>query len=306
MKTLSNITPSIRVAHHYRFWSGEHFSENRIGYCYAFHLFDKGKGKVRVGDSLYSVSKGMLLVVRPEELHSFYPDPSQPFSSYNMYCEIWKSPAQATHLHIAWSQAEYQADLVTPVWSCPELDRLPSVIPLQQHSLLQDLFSHMVKLHQIDQHKDGYSYSIVQSYLLGWITELCRSVYNTHHSDTRIQRIMERIEREPSLSYSELLEQSGMQKTQFHEVFKRTAGISPKAYILKMLMKQAAAELLESSRSVSEISDSLGFSSIHYFSKRFTEYYGISPTAFRQGLLRKHEAATLNVTSENNEDYRKK
>ncbi|WP_237763041.1 AraC family transcriptional regulator [Paenibacillus sp. A3] len=39
--------------------------------------------------------------------------------------------------------------------------------------------------------------------------------------------------------------------------------------------------LLESRQSVTSISDNLGYDSIHYFSKQFAAYYGISPTAFR-------------------------
>ncbi|MFD0675452.1 MULTISPECIES: AraC family transcriptional regulator [unclassified Paenibacillus] len=281
MNKLSDITPSIRVAHHYKFFSGEHFSENRIGYCYAFHLFDGGRGKVRVDGKLYSVNKGSLFFIRPEQVHSFYPDPVHPFRSYNIYCELWQDPALATNKHLAWNPADFDSSLLTPVHSCSELDVIPSVMQLQQYPVMQEMFACIVSSH--NQAANPYKQQITRSLLHGWLLKLCSDCLSQDAFDPRIQRLMDLIEQNPTINYTDILHQSGIRKTQLHESFKKMSGMSPKSFIQKVIMKQAAAELLESSRSVSDISDLLGFSSIHYFSKRFTSYYGISPTAFRLG-----------------------
>nr|WP_275900566.1 helix-turn-helix transcriptional regulator [Paenibacillus periandrae] len=75
--------------------------------------------------------------------------------------------------------------------------------------------------------------------------------------------------------------QSGLQKTHFYNLFKQMTGLSPKAYLLKIKMRRAAATLLESNRSITDISMYLGYASIHYFTKQFTAYFGVSPTQFR-------------------------
>jgi methylphosphotriester-DNA--protein-cysteine methyltransferase len=72
------------------------------------------------------------------------------------------------------------------------------------------------------------------------------------------------------------------EKTQFPELFKFTAGLSPKAYWTKSIMKQASMALWESNRSVTDIAADLGYSSIHHFTKQFTAYYGVSPSQFRK------------------------
>jgi AraC family transcriptional activator of mtrCDE len=302
VKTLSALTPSIRVAHHYKFQSGEHFSENRIGYCYAFHLFTSGKGKVQVENRLYPVTKGSLLFLRPEQVHSFYPDPLQPYTSYNIYAELWTQPSLNTNIHLAWSPEEFDSRLLTPVLSCVELDHLPNVIALQQHPLLQDWFARLVHVHQ--KPDQPYADQIARSLLYVWILELYNASRKDVQYDPRIQHILSQIEVNPSLSYSDLLEQSGIRKTQFHDLFKSITGQSPKNYLLQIQMKHAAVELSETSRSVSQISEALGFSSIHYFSRRFTSYYGISPTAYRHGSMPVSEDVSTELYW--NENHRKK
>jgi len=81
--------------------------------------------------------------------------------------------------------------------------------------------------------------------------------------------------------YETWLALSGLRKTQFHDLFKKATGLSPKAFWTRAIMKQAAAALRESNRSITELADDLGYSSIHRFTKQFTAYYGVSPSVFR-------------------------
>ena len=66
-------------------------------------------------------------------------------------------------------------------------------------------------------------------------------------------------------------------------LFRNYFGISPKKYHSSLRMT-LAAELLKdknNAMSISEIADNIGFSSVHYFSKKFKEYYIVSPSRFR-------------------------
>ena len=57
----------------------------------------------------------------------------------------------------------------------------------------------------------------------------------------------------------------------------QTPGYGEDAYCEK-----AKEYIRENEKNFTQISDELGFSSIHYFSRLFTKCYGISPIKFRQ------------------------
>ncbi|MDG3582294.1 MULTISPECIES: helix-turn-helix domain-containing protein [Galbibacter] len=64
--------------------------------------------------------------------------------------------------------------------------------------------------------------------------------------------------------------------------FKELFGVTVNDYIINSRLKVAAILLAETDYSLSEIQDKIGLSSKSYFSKIFKEFYGISPSMFRQ------------------------
>jgi iron complex transport system substrate-binding protein len=58
-------------------------------------------------------------------------------------------------------------------------------------------------------------------------------------------------------------------------------GLSPKEFIVRVRMERAAALLRESSQTISEISDGLGYQDVGFFSRQFKQKFGISPARFR-------------------------
>jgi len=84
------------------------------------------------------------------------------------------------------------------------------------------------------------------------------------------------------ISLEELASRVGYDPTSLGRIFKKEFGITPMKYINDIKHKKAR-ELLESSdMTVTEISDSLGFYSIHYFSKCFKERENVTPLEFRK------------------------
>lgn len=282
MGSLDRIEPYIRVAHHYRFPIERNASETgRIGYCYAFHLIDGGKGKASAASQTYHVTKGDLLYFPPGTKHAFYSDPDHPLSTYNIYCELWDKNERAQGRHLVWDDEDFEPAWMTAVQSDAELDKLPYRIPLQHHSAMTALFPHII-VHT--QQTGPYSASIAAGLLKAFLLELIQVSRDQGETDYRIKRIMDRIDKEqpPISRMKEWIPLSGMGKTQFYEAFNRAAGMPPKAYLTQAVMKHAVAALWESNRTVTEIAEDLGYSSIHHFTKQFTAYYGVSPTQYRK------------------------
>jgi len=67
-----------------------------------------------------------------------------------------------------------------------------------------------------------------------------------------------------------------------HEVFKKEIGITPAAYIQLCRCEKAKLYLLESDKSVTDITFELGFNSTQYFATCFRKYTGLTPSQFRK------------------------
>lgn len=282
MASLTEISPFVRVAHHYRFPIERNANEAvRIGYCYGFHLVDGGKGFVSAGGRKYPLKKGDLVYCAPRLEHSFYSDPEEPLSTYNLYCELWVRQPQATTLHLVWNREEFNETQLTQQLPCPEIDDFPLVTPLQHHPDTIGLFSHCVRLHN----KEGkYAVALTSLLVKAFLLELAQATSEIRPIDYRLRTLIERIDKEASAGarYENWLVECGLRKTHFYELFKQATGLSPKVYWTKAIMKQAETALWESNRSVTAIAEDLGYSSIHHFTKQFTAFHGVPPSEFRK------------------------
>ncbi|GMA61099.1 AraC family transcriptional regulator [Alicyclobacillus fastidiosus] len=281
VNTLRQIRPLIRVAHHYQFnEESNKVEQHRLGYCYAFHLIDSGRGTVTIRNRRYQVNKGIVIFIPPGEQHSFYTDSNHPMTSFNIYCELWPDGAQVTDIHLAWDPKDFNPTYQTQVKSCPELETLPSITQLHTGHLFVELFSHIVLNHRSN---DRYSSDIAHSLLYTLVLELFNINQKTHVYDYRIQKLLDDIDEHPAFrpDFKDWMRQYGMKKTQFYERFRTVVGMSPGEYALRAKMRLASASLLESHSTITEIADVLGYSSIHYFSQQFKRYFGCSPTEYR-------------------------
>lgn len=74
-------------------------------------------------------------------------------------------------------------------------------------------------------------------------------------------------------------------KTRICKIFSDSTGQSPMEYYMDLKMKEAKKLIREKNYSVSQISDMLGYSSVHIFSRAFKKNVGMSPTAYDKSIL---------------------
>ncbi|WP_410514326.1 AraC family transcriptional regulator [Paenibacillus sp. BR2-3] len=67
--------------------------------------------------------------------------------------------------------------------------------------------------------------------------------------------------------------------------FKKTTGVTPSSYILDLRMKAAKLLLRNTSRSISYISQEVGYEYAASFTKIFTRYEGVTPQNYRKSLI---------------------
>lgn len=142
--------------------------------------------------------------------------------------------------------------------------------------------------------KDGLAMEeIDMGSIISMVSQMVKSfsvenVSSRNVQDIRIQNLVAKVKEylQDNLCRSIKLEELGamfyLSPHYIGDSFKKVTGMSMKKYHDMLRMRYAFQLLEETELSISEISDRLGFDSIHYFSRRFKERYGFSPSVLRK------------------------
>lgn len=83
-----------------------------------------------------------------------------------------------------------------------------------------------------------------------------------------------------TLSIDDLCHQFSMSRSSLQSLFHTNFNMAPKQYINEVKLNRACLMIREGKYNISEISSALGFASIHYFSRKFKQYYKVSPSEY--------------------------
>ena len=72
----------------------------------------------------------------------------------------------------------------------------------------------------------------------------------------------------------------GISTVYFRKLFESVYGMSPIKYLQQLRMEKAKSMLFSDHESISQVAESVGYSSIFHFSKMFRRYTGMSPSAY--------------------------
>ena len=109
-----------------------------------------------------------------------------------------------------------------------------------------------------------------------------------HYQDELLEKILAYIDEtiyEP-LSIAELCQKFSMSRSSLQILFKENMDISPKKYINEMKLEKSRQMICENKYTISEIALMLGFNSIHYFSRAFTQKYHKAPSEYSKTLYK--------------------
>jgi AraC-like DNA-binding protein len=129
------------------------------------------------------------------------------------------------------------------------------------------------------------------------LTELCRiqtgrtaeqmmlaTLPRPDHVDFRVRKsvqlLSERFSDDPELDL--VARDSGLSRPHFYKLFKEQVGVTPSIYLNTLRMEHAVGLVAAADRSITEISDDLGFSCQSVFTRFFTSHVGMSPSDYRR------------------------
>lgn len=88
------------------------------------------------------------------------------------------------------------------------------------------------------------------------------------------------------ITIEDLCNKFSVSRSSLQTLFKNNLNISPKKYINDLKLSKSKLLIKENKYTISEIAFMLGFSSIHYFSRAFTQHYEISPSEYAQTVFK--------------------
>ncbi len=108
--------------------------------------------------------------------------------------------------------------------------------------------------------------------------------HSKNNTDTLIFDLKNYIEQNihRTITLDELANKTNLNKTYFIKRFKFLFEETPINYILNMRIEKAKKLIVSENLSIQEISERVGFNSLHYFSMMFKKIEGLSPTEYQK------------------------
>lgn len=244
---------------------------------YEIHYIYAGYGKVKINGVFYDLKPGTLYITGPHIGHAQIPCSEDPMCEYCVYLEV--TPEKGRHRK---DRVETIGDLFinNPFWLGDDTQNILSIMQQLfceiEHQLLGYEESIISLLRQL-------IISIVRNYKE--ITAISRNFTHLTFTDNKPLLIEEYFLYEyNNLSLEDLSSRLNLSPRQTERYLKEHYG---KTFIQKKTeskMATAALLLSDSSLSITDVSNDLGYSSIEHFSTAFKRYYGHSPSEYRKKL----------------------
>ncbi len=239
----------------------QHYFEKDNNEQYLLLYNHLGPISIKMEESIIRIPPHSILIFPPKEPRAYFFERCETSERYYVYFKGKKATEVLRRFNI-----DNQKVLYTP--------DMPSIIPIFK-KILRDF-----KEHNFDE--DIYR----TTYLLQILSSISLAVNNPplpKELEPLIKQIkfIEANYYQP-LTLDQLSNQAMMSKNSFMQLFKKHTGKSPIQYLLDFRIKIAQGFLLETTKSIGEISNSVGFENPLYFSTLFKKKIGLSPKLCRE------------------------
>jgi AraC-like DNA-binding protein len=113
------------------------------------------------------------------------------------------------------------------------------------------------------------------------------AIARQHYQDELLEKIVSYIETticEP-ITIAEICQKFSLSRSSLQLLFKENLNQTPKKYISDLKLEKSCQLIRENKYTISEIALMLGFNSIHYFSRAFTQRYNMAPSEYAKQMI---------------------
>ncbi len=221
---------------------------------YIFHYIVTGKGIFKKDGITYSLSKGNIFLIRPDELIYYKADEVEPWSyiwigfegdAVNNLLERSGFSDNTNTFYL--SQCEYIFK------STRESNDLNRSLEVYICGKLYELFSVL-----IENNSSNNPQNMPDLYV-----QKAKEYFNTHYSI--------------NISIEHIAYTLGIDRRYLCRIFKKKIGETPQSYLINLRLERATLLLTQYNFSVGDVARSTGYNDIYNFSKMFKQKYGLSP-----------------------------
>ena len=125
-------------------------------------------------------------------------------------------------------------------------------------------------------------------------------IYRGGLGSARLRRIKELVHAklEDDLSLDEMAQSVGLSTAHFARMFRKSTGETPHRFVLRQRLERAKAMLRAPDARVLDVAVACGFKTQQHFAQVFRDVWGVSPTEYRQDLVRSEASCASASSSE--------
>lgn len=242
---------------------------------YLFHYILKGKGKFIVGGRCYNLSANQGFLIFPGESTYYEADENDPWD----YC--WFG---------------FDGYEVKSILENCNLSRDNPIFTDQSQGLVKKELMNLAQLFERTQFNEyeamGHLY-LVFSKMYQKRKEQTKTFDKTY-SDKAVDFIQHNYSYD--IKIEDIAKNIGIDRTYLYKIFKKVHNQSPQLYLINYRLHRAC-KLLESTKSsITEVSYSCGFKNTPAFYKQFKQYYGTTPSEYRNRYIWKLGSESKQIT----------
>jgi AraC-like DNA-binding protein len=131
---------------------------------------------------------------------------------------------------------------------------------------------------------DSHQYRAATFKFAGFLYELMSGATASHHGHPAVARSLELMRSRLGEAYDldGLVTDLGLDKSYFIRLFKKSVGVPPMKYATSLKMSAAADLLRTTGDPLAVVAAQVGFSDEYHFAKRFKQWSGVPPGAYRR------------------------
>ncbi|GLX71286.1 AraC family transcriptional regulator [Paenibacillus glycanilyticus] len=256
-----------------------------LDFDHVYTYIEQGEAEIILDGIHYEVKAGDVILIPPMKLHFIRATSNEPLIQYIFHFDLFHWDDQSTWVETGVNQGQ-QIEIK------PEEEILSEVNPISRihHALRLELHRRFHILRQEFTGQRPYSHIFMKSLALELLIYFLRNQRESSEGigtkakgwasiEKSIVYIQQQF-RDPQLKLERISEYAGLSTNHLSSLFKEQLGITIHKYVTHVRIEEAKRKLIENRSSITEISEEVGFTSIHSFSRTFKTIVGLTASQY--------------------------